>query len=89
MLMLETLSSNRNLKNKIKGIEMLRTTTYQDLPSWEIGLEQGFKQGFEQGIEKGIKKAIKGIYFIEKDPQKIANILDVDIEFVKETIKDL
>jgi hypothetical protein len=62
MLMLETLSENRNLNKKIKEIEMLRTTTYQDLPSYEIGFEKGIIKGLEEGIERGIEKGFeKGI----------------------------
>jgi hypothetical protein len=106
MLMLETLSTNRDLKDKIKEIEMLRTTSYQDLPSWEIGLEQGYKRGLERGLEKGLEQGLEqglqrgleqgilkgrleGIYFFEKDPYKIANMLNVDIEFVKQVISKL
>jgi hypothetical protein len=32
------------LSKFIKESEMLRTITYQDLPSWEIGFEQGIEQ---------------------------------------------
>ncbi len=38
MLILETLSTNRDLKEKIKEAEeMLRDIKYEDLPSYEIG----------------------------------------------------
>ena len=41
---------------------MLRTTTYQDLPSYEIGFEKGIIKGLEEGIERGIEKGFeKGI----------------------------
>ena len=55
IMMLETLSTNRNLLKDVKEMEMLRTTTYQDLPSWHIGYEQGIEQGIEQGKSKAIK----------------------------------
>ena len=56
---LEILSKNRNLENKIKEAEeMIRTTRYDELPSYEIGFERGLINGIEQGIEKGIEKGI-------------------------------
>jgi len=46
LMVLEILSTNRNLQDTVKEEkEMLRTMTYRDLPSYEIG--------FEEGIEKG------------------------------------
>ncbi len=48
MLMLETLSENRNLKNKLKEAEnMLREIKFENLPSYEIGLEQEIKKGYK------------------------------------------
>jgi hypothetical protein len=96
MLMLEELSENRDLKDKIiEGEKMLTEINYEKLPSFEIGLEagmkrgleQGLKQGLEQGLEQGIQKAIKGIYIFEKNPKKIASILEIDEEMVNKTIK--
>ncbi len=52
---LEILSTNRDLKDKIKEAEkMIRTTRYEELPSYEIGLEKGIERGLERGMEKGI-----------------------------------
>ena len=57
MLMLETLSDNRNLKNKLKKAEqMLREINYENLPSYEIGLEKGIERGIERGIKRGIER---------------------------------
>jgi len=39
MLTLEILSTNRNLKDKLKKVEdMLRDIRYEDLPSYEIAI---------------------------------------------------
>jgi len=55
MLMLETLSDNRDLKTKLKEAEdMLREIKYENLPSYEIGMERGIAQGISQGITQGI-----------------------------------
>ena len=88
MLMLETLSENRNLNKKIKEIEMLRTTTYQDLPSYEIGFEKGIIKGLEEGIERGIEKGVfeerkKTIYILKNlglDDEEIAKQLNIKKE---------
>jgi hypothetical protein len=46
MLMLETLSSNRNLQKKLKEAEdMLKEIELEKLPSYEIGFEHGIKSG--------------------------------------------
>ena len=84
MLMLETLSENRNLNKKIKEIEMLRTTTYQDLPSYEIGFEKGIIKGLEEGIERGIfEERKKTIYILKNlglDDEEIAKQLNIKKE---------
>jgi len=57
MLILETLSTNRDLKDKLKEAEeMLREIKYEDLPSYEIGMERGIERGISQGISQGIIK---------------------------------
>ena len=59
MLILETLSTNRDLKEKIKEAEdMLRDIKYEDLPSYEIGLERGYNNGISQGLSQGISQGI-------------------------------
>ncbi len=35
---------------------MLSTLRYEDLPSYEIGLEKGMERGMETGIKKGIQE---------------------------------
>ena len=91
IMMLETLSSNRNLKEVVKEIEMLRTTTLQDLPSWEIGLEMGIEKGIEQGIEKGIEQGIEkgklesAIVMIKDfniSPEDVAKKINIPLELL-------
>jgi predicted transposase YdaD len=60
MLIMETLSQNRNLKDKLRKAEdMLRTTKYEDLPSYDIGMERGIEQGIQRGIEQGIQRGME------------------------------
>jgi len=62
-------------------------------PYYQEGITKGIQEGLQKGIQKGIQKAmkqsIKGVYLIEKDPKKIAQILNVDENFVKETLKEI
>ena len=55
---------------------------FEGLPSYELGMEKGIERGFEKGIEQGIKQAIFGIFSYEKNPVKIAQILNIDKEKV-------
>ncbi len=56
LMILEILSTNRDLQECVKEEGMLRTMTYEDLPSYNIGFEKGIEKGIKKGIEKGIKK---------------------------------
>ena len=57
MLILETLSTNRDLQNKLKEAEeMLRDIKYEELPSYEIGMERGIERGFNKGVDYGKDK---------------------------------
>ena len=59
MLILETLSTNRDLQNKLKEAEeMLRDIKYEELPSYEIGMERGIARGFTNGISEGLSQGI-------------------------------
>jgi predicted transposase/invertase (TIGR01784 family) len=80
MLMLETLSDNRDLKDKIKEIEMLRTTSYQDLPSYEIGFEKGIEKGFEKGITKERTNTIYILKSLGLDDKEIMKKLNISYE---------
>ncbi|RLA74175.1 MAG: hypothetical protein DRG30_05550 [Epsilonproteobacteria bacterium] len=63
MLILETLSSNRDLQERLKEAEeMLRTTKLEDLPSYQIALERGEARGITKGEARGEARGItKGI----------------------------
>ena len=90
ILMLEELSENRNLKEAVKkGEEMLTEINYEKLPSFELGFERGIQQGIQKGEEKGIILGIQGIYNYEKNPTKIANILNIDKKFVLDVINNI
>ncbi len=59
MLILETLSTNRNLQTTLKEAEnMLREIKYEQLPSYEIGLEKGIEEGIERGRQEGRQEGI-------------------------------
>jgi flagellar biosynthesis/type III secretory pathway protein FliH len=60
MIMLEELSTNRNLLEFIKkGEDMLTQINYEKLPSFYLGLEKGIERGIERGIEQGIEQGIE------------------------------
>ena len=54
LLMLEILSSNRDLKQIVQEEEnMLSQVKYSDLPSFGLGEQQGMEKGLEKGLEQG------------------------------------
>jgi len=59
MLILDTLSTNRDLQDKLKKAEeMLRDIKLEDLPSYQIVMERGFNRGISQGLSQGISQGI-------------------------------
>jgi len=75
-IMLEEISSLRNLKDVIKEVSMrLSDIKWEDLPSYEIGLEEGLERGVV-----GLYKYVKDIEIISKefeiDKKKVITILD-------------
>ena len=59
MLILDTLSTNRDLQNILKEVEdMLRDIKMEELPSYQIVLERGVQRGVSQGISQGISQWI-------------------------------
>ncbi len=85
LLMLEELSTSRNLKQEVKEAEMgLQNLTWEDLPSYEIGLEKGLEKGLQEGIKKGILKGkilmLKELGFSDKEISKKLNISQNKIE---------
>ncbi len=84
MLMLETLSENRDLKEKLKEAEeMLREIKFEDLPSYEIGFERGIKKG------KWKSKLEDAIIMIEKFNLKVQDVskeLKIPIEEIEKRL---
>ena len=60
MLIMDQLSSNRNLQNKLKEAEdMLRDMKLEELPSYQLVMERGEARGIETGMQRGeLKGAI-------------------------------
>ncbi len=81
MLILETLSTNRDLKDKLKEAEeMLRDIRYEDLPSYEIGMERGISQGV-------IKTAITMISKFKLSVEDVSKELNISIDELKKHLK--
>jgi len=60
MLILETLSQNRDLQDKLKeASDMLKNIDLEKLPFQELAFERGIERGIEKGIERGIEKGIE------------------------------
>ena len=93
LLMLEELSTSRNLKEEIKEAEMgLQNLTWEDLPSYEIGLERGIEKGMQEGIQKGLEKGliegeILAYYKLGLDIQTISQKMKLPEEEIKKIIK--
>ena len=93
MLILETLSTNRDLQNKLKEAEeMLRDIKYEELPSYEIGMERGIERGFSNGISQGLSQglsqgiintAIKMITKFKLSVEDVAKELNISIDELK------
>ena len=84
MLILETLSENRNLKQNIKECEiMLKDIKIENLPSYEIGLERGIEKGKYAGKFEE-KRAIARSMLLNNLPIetiiKVTNLSKEDIE---------
>jgi len=80
MLMLETLSENRNLKEFIKEEEMLREVQIEKLPSFQIGLEKGMLLGKEKGKIEGKIEILTELGFSKEEIAKKLNISNKKIE---------
>ncbi len=53
MLILDTLSGNRELQDVVKEVaKMLRDTRFEDLPIYQVVLERGIERGIEKGREE-------------------------------------
>ncbi|MDM8564549.1 hypothetical protein QUF74_02755 [Candidatus Halobeggiatoa sp. HSG11] len=81
MLMLEELSTNRDLKNIVKEQEMLSTLRYEDLPSYEIGMEKG--------IQTEKLAIIKNCLQQDLELAVIAAITELTVEEVQKVISEI
>jgi len=85
MLMLETLSENRDLKEQLeKAEEMLRDIKMEDLPSYSLGYKSGISQGITQGI---IDTATMMIKEFNLSVEAVAKKLNISIEEIKRHLK--
>lgn len=89
MLMMETLSENRDLKAKLKKAEdMLREITMEQLPSYELGMERGVREGMQQGMQRGkLETARIMISKFGLSVENIAKELGLSIEELKTYLK--
>jgi len=85
--MIEILSSNRDLEEKVKEGEKMLVVDIERMPSYQIGLEQGIEKGREEGIEKGIEKAkmedAKRMIMIGLDIETIHKVTELPIDKIK------
>jgi len=80
---------NKKLIKSIKERVMPITIDLQNDPYYKEGIQAGIQKGIQKGIQTAMKQSIKGVYLIEKDPKKIAKILNIDENFVIETLKEI
>lgn len=80
VLMLEVLSSNRDLKDLIEEEEeMLSQVRYSDLPSYGLGERHGIQKGIQQGEVSSLLRLLR-LKFGELPEELIRNIEKADIE---------
>ena len=89
MLILETLSTNRDLQSILKEAEsMLREIKYEQLPSYEIGLERGLQQGMQQGtLQATYSNAVLMVKEFGLDVAEVAKKLNISITELKKHLK--
>jgi len=89
MLILETLSSNRDLQNSLKEAEeMLRDVKLEDLPSYQIAMERGMERGKEKWVSQTIiSTAITMITKFKLSVEDVAKELNISIDELKKHLK--
>ena len=87
MTILETLSTNRNLKDRVKEIEeMLRAVKLEEMPSYNQYVE--FKKVRDEGISQGIiKTAITMIKEFNLSIEEVSKKLNISIDELKKQLK--
>jgi hypothetical protein len=81
MLILDTLSTNRDLQNKLKEAEdMLRNVKIEELPSYQLVLEKGLSRGV-------IETAITMIKEFNLSVEVVAKKLNISLDELKKHLK--
>lgn len=81
MLILDTLSTNRNLQDKLKEAEeMLRTVKIEDLPSYQIAIERSKEKWVSTGA---IETAITMIKEFNLSIEQVAVKLNISVDELK------
>ncbi len=82
--MMEILSDNRNLKGFIKEAkQMITQVKLENLPSYELGMEEGMEKGREEGVEKGIAMLVMRL-LKKHSPEAVAEMLELSLQQVLE-----
>ena len=90
MLVLETLSENRNLQDIIKEVEeMIREVKLENLPSFQLVLEKGKLEGKLEGLEEGKKIIVINALKKGLDESLIQEISGFDLKTIRELKKSL
>jgi len=85
MFILDTLSTNRDLQDKLKKTEeMLRDIKLEDLPSYQIGMERGKEKWLSQGM---IETATKMITKFKLSVEDVAKELNISIDELKKHLE--
>jgi predicted transposase/invertase (TIGR01784 family) len=93
MLILEELSTNRDLQNRVEEVErMLRDMKIEELPGYKIAPERGEERGMEKGISQGISQgvlqtAITMIKEFNLSVEIVAKKLNISIDELKKHLK--
>jgi predicted transposase YdaD len=88
-LILEELSTNRNLQESVKEIEMLSDIRYEDLPSYEIGVEAGILKGMQEGIQQAKQTLVFNLLKNGLDEKLIASSAEISEEEIQQIKKQL
>ena len=85
ILMLEELSSNRDLENIVKEEEeMLSEFSFEKLPSYEVGIQRGIQKGKKEGLLESAVALIKEFNLSVESVAKKLNIPSKEIlEYMK------
>ena len=89
MLMLEELSTNRDLLEVVKQEEeMLSDFSMEKLPSYEIGIKRGMEKGTKNGVQQGLELGkILALYEIGLSSEEIAKKYEKSKEYVNSVIE--